>query len=299
MVDIPPPSPLFDITKFDDPLYLLIIPYAVGQPLFRAYLQKRYDLYAQHKFVCKAVMALYNIVLAAFSLSTAVAMIYALVSEIPGGIYGPGHYESETYARISWWFYISKYVEFLDTYFLILCHRPVIWLQYLHHMGAPLDLGVWHNNRVEGTWIYVVFNGLIHTVMYAYYAACILKLPFPYKRYITNLQILQFVSGLTVVAPYAFQPWYWEDDGRRTAWLFNYGYVLMNLVMFLNFYRQTYLKKKAGKVLGVRRGVAGAARVVAQQQSDIDINTSFALPLTVVCTYAVSCGPWDFPVIIL
>ena len=78
-------------------------------------------------------MCAYNLVLCAFSLWAAVFMIYVMATELPNGVYGIGHYESENYKMISWWFYISKYVEFLDTYFLILCNRPVIWLQFLHH----------------------------------------------------------------------------------------------------------------------------------------------------------------------
>ncbi|CAD7941796.1 unnamed protein product [Amoebophrya sp. A120] len=231
------------VQHFLDPLYLLTIPYIVGQPLFRRFVQTT-DVYEKNKKFCKMIMCVYNLAMAAFSLYACVVMVYAMCTELPAGVYGLGHYESETYARISNYFYLSKYFEYLDTYFLILCNRPVIWLQFLHHIGAPLDVGVWHNNQVEGTWIYVVFNGFIHTVMYYYYACCIMKWPFPWKQMITNLQLLQFVSGLCVVLPYLFVPGFWEDDAKRTAFLFNYGYVLMNLTMFINFYRQTYLLKK-------------------------------------------------------
>ncbi|CAD7929739.1 unnamed protein product [Amoebophrya sp. A25] len=249
-------SPLELAAHFQDPLYLLIIPYIVGQPLFRDYV-KVTNLYEENKRVCKWIMCAYNLILAAFSLWAAVYMVYIMATELPHGVYGPGHYESETYNTISWWFYISKYVEFLDTYFLILCGRPVIWLQFLHHIGAPLDLGVWHNNQVEGTWIYVVFNGFIHTVMYYYYACCIMKWPFPWKQMITNMQLLQFVSGLGVVIPYAFSAPFWSDPAKRCAFGFNYAYVLMNLTLFINFYRQTYLAKKNKAAKGAKTGGDG------------------------------------------
>lgn len=239
---------------FNDPLYLLIIPYCVGQPLFRAYCE-RTNIYETHKKTCKNIMCAYNLILCLFSLWCCLYMLYALIFEIPAGVYGLGHYESEKYGFVSYLFYLSKYVEFLDTYFLILCKRPVIWLQYLHHIGAPLDTGIWHNHSVEGTWIYVVFNGLIHTVMYYYYACCIMRWPFAWKRMITNLQLLQFVSGLCVVLPYIWVEGYWNVPEKKFAFLFNYAYVLMNLFMFINFYRQTYIMKAKAKVVSVKEAV--------------------------------------------
>mmetsp|Transcript_4546 Transcript_4546/g.11090 ORF Transcript_4546/g.11090 Transcript_4546/m.11090 type:complete len:2751 (-) Transcript_4546:1570-9822(-) len=238
---------------FKDPLLFLIFPYMIGQPLFRAYVQKT-NVYEKNKQACKWIMCVYNLILAVFSFWSCVHMVYVMATELPHGVYGVGHYTSSMYGWISYFFYLSKYVEFLDTYFLILCNRPVIWLQYLHHIGAPIDLAVWHNNQVEGTWIYVVFNGFIHTVMYYYYACCIMKWPFPWKQMITNLQLLQFVSGLCVVVPYAFNEDFWAVDAKRAAFFFNYAYVLMNLTLFINFYRQTYLLKKKNKAKAANAG---------------------------------------------
>ena len=234
----------------NDPLYWLIVPYCALQPLFRSW-AKNSSFYETNKRMCKKVMTFYNLVMCAFSVVCAGIMIFCLMN-LKSGIYSLGHFDDDNVGQIFndvvYYFYISKYVEFLDTYFLILCGRPVIWLQYLHHIGAPLDMGMVYHWKVEGAWIFVAFNGIIHTFMYYYYACSIMKWKFPLpKQFITLLQMTQFISGLGVLAPYYFMDDYWKNDEKRFVFLFTYGYVLMNLFMFLNFYARTYTKKQTRK----------------------------------------------------
>merc|ERR1719499_1074290 len=75
-----------------------------------------------------------------------------------------------------------------------------------------------------------------------------MKWSFPWKRMITNLQLIQFVSGLGVLLPYMWVSGYWTSLPRRGGFVFNYAYVSMNLCMFINFYRKTYLQKKKAAV---------------------------------------------------
>ena len=229
----------------NDPLYFLIIPYCLLQPVFRTWATES-AFYEKNKEVCKKIMAGYNLVMTVFSFVCAATMIHCLIN-LRRGVFSVGHFHDEhvgqLYNGVVYYFYVSKYVEFLDTYFLILCGRPVIWLQYLHHIGAPLDMGLLYHWKVEGAWIFVAFNGVIHTFMYYYYACSIMKWEFPLpKQLITWLQMIQFISGLGVYALYYFVDGYWNQDEKRFALQFTYAYVLMNLFMFINFFRQTYLK---------------------------------------------------------
>ena len=231
----------------NDPLYFLIFPYCFLQPIFRMWV-KQSGFYENNKEFCKKIMAGYNLIMTLFSFICAVTMIHCLMN-LEKGVFSVGHFEDKmvgkTYSAVVYYFYVSKYIEFLDTYFLILCNRPVIWLQYLHHIGAPLDMGIIYHFNVEGAWIFVAFNGIIHTFMYYYYACCIMKWDFPLpKQFITYLQITQFVTGLGAYAFYYSVEDYWKNPGKRFVFFFTYAYVLMNLVMFLNFFRTTYLTKK-------------------------------------------------------
>ena len=234
----------------NEPLYLLILPYCFLQPICKI-LAKESGFYEKHKELCKNVMAGYNLIMTLFSFLCAVTMIHCLMN-LKKGVFSAGHFEDElvgeTYSKIVYLFYVSKYVEFLDTYFLILCNRPVIWLQYLHHIGAPLDMGIIYYFNIEGAWIFVAFNGIIHTFMYYYYACCIMKWEFPLpKQFITWLQMIQFVTGLGVYGCYYFVEDYWKIPEKRFVFFFTYAYVLMNLFMFINFFRTTYLQGKKQK----------------------------------------------------
>merc|ERR1711994_666140 len=80
------------------------------------------------------------------------------------------------YHKISYQFYISKYIEFLDTFFLILMKRPISYLQFLHHLGAPFALGTLITTKNEILWIGIILNGFIHSIMYTYYSLCIKKI---------------------------------------------------------------------------------------------------------------------------
>lgn len=234
----------------NDSLYYLIIPYCLLQPVFRNWARTT-NVYESNKPTCKYVMASYNLIMTLFSFVCAVTMVYCLVN-LQQGVFSVGHFADPkvggVYTKIVYAFYLSKYIEFLDTYFLLLCDRPVTWLQYLHHIGAPLDMGILYHFQAEGAWIFVAFNGTIHTFMYYYYACCILKWKFPFpKNLITILQLLQFVSGLGVYGFYYFVPDYMRSEQKRFALGFTYAYVLMNLVLFINFYLQTYVFKKVPK----------------------------------------------------
>ncbi len=85
--------------------------------------------------------------------------------------------------------------------------------------------------------------------MYCYYACCTMKWTFPLpKQFMTWLQMIQFVSGLCVYGTYYFVDEYWREEETRFVFLFTYAYVLMNLIMFVNFYMQTYMKGRKKKL---------------------------------------------------
>jgi hypothetical protein len=162
-------------------------------------------------------MACYNLVMSAFSLWAFVTMIYCL-NHLDGANSGGisalrgNHWKfadeatGGVYTFVVYAFYVSKYVEFLDTYFLLLCDRPVSWLQWCHHLGAPLTMGVLYWHKFDSVWIFVTFNGFIHTIMYFYYACCILKWPFPraWRPLLTSLQLIQFFAGVCLMTLQCF-----------------------------------------------------------------------------------------------
>ncbi len=114
-------------------------------------------------------------------------------------------------ARIFYW---SKFVEFADTYFLVIAGKPVSWLQYFHHAGACFDMWVLFHYQNEGIWLFVQFNSFIHTIMYAYFTFTALGISVPGKQIVTLLQILQLTVGNSLCIPYINLPCYKADLTR-------------------------------------------------------------------------------------
>lgn len=105
-----------------------------------------------------------------------------------------------------WLFYISKYYEIVDSIILILKGKPVSNLQSYHHAGAILCMWAAYRYSAPAVFIFLLFNSLVHTLMYTYYSMTAMKLPFTggLKRSMTTIQITQLVVGCALAASYAF-----------------------------------------------------------------------------------------------
>lgn len=147
---------------------------------------------------------------------------------------------------VQWWqyvFFLSKLYELADTALLVLRGRRPTLLHVWHHASVVYEVWMWLEDGVVigvyGMW----FNTLVHVVMYAYYAAALLKIPFPGKKMITMCQIVQFVAGFTSLVPYIWLRSRGPCRGGRglaVSALINATYLLL----FLRFFRKTYHTKK-------------------------------------------------------
>jgi hypothetical protein len=91
----------------------------------------------------------------------------------------------------------------------------------------------------------MLFNTLVHVFMYYYYFRTSLGQSVWFKRYITTLQIVQFVSALTLMGIYAWIKWTSECDvGRETTFWFSLVVNASFLVLFVQFYKSSYGKVK-------------------------------------------------------
>jgi len=82
------------------------------------------------------------------------------------------------------------------------------------------------------------FNSLVHVLMYAYYALALLRIPCPWKVYITRLQLFQFVC----VFVYG---WVSIALGFSPRWLALVQEALMAVlfVLFSVFYSSKYVAR--------------------------------------------------------
>ncbi|ODM97553.1 Elongation of very long chain fatty acids protein 6 [Orchesella cincta] len=112
-------------------------------------------------------------------------------------------------------FTISKYVELGDTIFIVLRKRPLIFLQWYHHVITLI--AVWLTGPLVepiSRW-YVVLNCMVHALMYPYFSlrAVNVKVPVYVANIITTLQFSQMLIGFSV----NMTSWYLRHNGYDCA----------------------------------------------------------------------------------
>lgn len=158
-------------------------------------------------------------------------------------------------AWYGWWFYLSKYYEVVDTAVIILKGRKSSLLQTYHHSGAMICMWAGIRYMAPPTWIFCVFNSLIHTLMYTYYALSALKVRVPsqLKQLLTSLQITQFVVGGLVAASYLFinvtsnRVPCLSNSGEAFAVLTNCLYLAPLTYLFVAFFIKSYINPQSSR----------------------------------------------------
>ncbi|XP_072757775.1 very long chain fatty acid elongase AAEL008004 isoform X2 [Anoplolepis gracilipes] len=150
----------------------------------------------------------------------------------------------------SWWYYFSKFTEFMDTIFFVMRKKNnhVSTLHVIHHGCMPMSVwfGVKFTPGGHSTF-FGLLNTFVHIVMYTYYllAAMGPKMQ-PYlwwKKYLTAFQMLQFIA----IMVHAFQLLFIECNYPK-AFVWWIGlHAVMFLFLFKEFYQQSYSQKKPRK----------------------------------------------------
>jgi GNS1/SUR4 family len=99
-------------------------------------------------------------------------------------------------------FLVSKLFEFIDTVFLVLRKRPVIFLHWYHHVITYLftwyaNLTTQHHNCAG--YYFCSMNFSVHAFMYTYYMLRSLEIRPKWDLYITIMQLGQMVLGVVIL----------------------------------------------------------------------------------------------------
>ncbi|XP_044150287.1 elongation of very long chain fatty acids protein 2 [Bufo gargarizans] len=148
-------------------------------------------------------------------------------------------------AKVLWWYYFSKAVEFMDTIFFVL-RKKNSQITFLH---------VYHHATMFNIWWCVMnwipcgqsffgptLNSFIHVLMYSYYGLSVIPSMHKYlwwKKYLTQAQLIQFLLTIShtlsaVVKPCGFP---------FGCLIFQSSYMTTLVILFVNFYLKAYKAK--------------------------------------------------------
>ncbi|XP_075971074.1 very long chain fatty acid elongase 7-like isoform X2 [Anticarsia gemmatalis] len=146
----------------------------------------------------------------------------------------------------------AKLTELLDTVFFVLRKKnnQITFLHLYHHTVMVIGTWVLLKYWPSHTLIFIGFlNSLVHVFMYTYYGLAALgpnvAKYLTWKKYMTKFQLIQFVS---IIIQYVATVRVSECPPAKGVAIFvscNTGVILL---LFLNFYRQNYQKKKTIKL---------------------------------------------------
>ncbi|KAL2725044.1 elongation of very long chain fatty acids protein AAEL008004-like isoform X1 [Vespula squamosa] len=150
----------------------------------------------------------------------------------------------------SWWYYFSKFTEFMDTIFFVLRKKNnhVSTLHVIHHGCMPMSVwfGVKFTPGGHSTF-FGLLNTFVHIVMYTYYLLAALGPRIqPYlwwKKYLTAFQMIQFIA----IMIHAFQLLFIDCDYPKAFVWWIGMHAVMFFFLFNEFYQQNYQQKRTAK----------------------------------------------------
>lgn len=207
------------------------------------------------------VMAMYNLLITGLNVYIVYEMVYcAYIVQRTSLICAPVVQSTSPIdmriAAAVWWYYFSKCLEFLDTFFFILRKKnnQITFLHVFHHstmfpiwwIGARYVPG---GSSVFGASL----NAGVHVLMYLYYFIAALGDKYkPYlwwKKYMTTVQLTQF--GIVFIntggsLAYHHMNGYTCDFPEWMAWALLF-YCTSMIVLFSIFFRNEYLRDAKDK----------------------------------------------------
>ena len=147
------------------------------------------------------------------------------------------------YGVIGFWtflFVLSKMIEFIDTLFIVLRKKPLIFLHYYHHIETCwFSLFSYPYTMPAMRWG-MTLNFSVHALMYTYYAirAANYRPPRSVAMVITSLQTIQMFVGLAI----GFSAWLCEDMCGHDAKTVLPGFATYAIyaILFTRYFYRSY-----------------------------------------------------------
>lgn len=198
----------------------------------------------------RILTAIHNFIMFFISLVCFVGMVYGILKQAyyHGGesLFCDSKNVASGRGTLTFWmyiFYLSKFYELLDTVFLAIRKSTLRFLHIYHHaVTGPLCF-VCLTYAIPIQWSATTLNALVHIPMYYYYYVVIFGVQVWWKKYITEMQIIQFILSLvahtgTLIYHYGFggNCSGYDDWGN----IFAAGIIWSYLFLFIDYYKVTY-----------------------------------------------------------
>ena len=202
------------------------------------------------RFELRPYLALWSGMLAVFSILGTMRTVPELVWSLRNHGFEYSYCNNSYLAQgkvSSFWsamFVLSKSVELGDTLFIVLRKQPLIFLHWYHHVTVLIYCWCSYNDQIANGRYFVVTNYTVHSFMYSYYALRAMKVQIPrsVNMFITCLQLVQMVWGITIVglsysALVSGRPCVTHYKNIVYCLLMYFSY----LVLFANFFYKAYI----------------------------------------------------------
>ena len=231
--------PIYDITVSKQAMATMLAAYLLMVVVLRKFMAGR------SPYALNFAMKMYNTAQVALN----VYMIWGLcVLSSPTNIFGINEKYTARLEYFVWVHYMSKFLDYFDTVFIILRGKEKQQLSFLHvyhHASIGMIWGtllyMGHGNGTAG--FGALINSVIHCMMYSHYLWTSFGLNNPFKKMITQAQLIQFAMCIC----HAVCVLAWETIlPRHMAWA-QFVYHIQMLGLFGHFYRKSYIASKKAR----------------------------------------------------